>query len=199
MKAKQNALVEQCQALKAQIEAGASGGGEKVYWKEKDRNDPARKQVTVLGWPDGVTAGKRLEEVEELVKQKLTEFRPVTFSNEYKGPYTNRFLGKAAYVHLATEDEARNLVKAVKDRGVTCEVGGKQLRFVPAKTARFKQRDWALSKAEELLKASAASTRVELVRKERVVKVDDVVAFKQEKEDARGSFAGSFAHLALPA
>ena len=156
-------------------------------------------RVAVLGWPEGLEAAKRLEELEDLVKTKLADHRSLCYLNEYKGPYDNRRLGKAAYVHFVTEDEARNLVKAVKDRGVSAEVGGKKLRLVPAKTARFKQRDWALNKAEEPLKAEAGEGTVEVDRKERKVKVNGAVAFKQEKEEARGSFQESFAHLALPA
>ena len=72
------------------------------------------------------------------------------------------------------------------------------MRLVPAKTARFKQRDWALTKAEELLKAEAAGGTVAVDRQSRVVKVNSTVAFRQEKQDSRGSFVGSFLHLALP-
>ena len=201
-------VVQQVKAVKAELktellqelggQGGGGGGASGETWKEKDKKDPARKQVAVLGWPEGVSAGKRLEELEELLKNKLPDFRPVTYSNEYKGLYNNRHLGKAAYVHLASEDEARNLVKAVKDRGVTYEVEGKKLRLAPAKTAFFKQRDWAFNKAEELLKANAAGGKVEVERKERTVKVNGAEAFKQQKEDSKGSFLGSFAHLALP-
>ena len=187
--------VQQLQARVRSLETADKAG----TWKEKDRADPARKQVAVLGWPEQLEAGQRLEQLEKLVKEKLPDFRPVTYSNEYKGPYTNRRLGKAVYVHLATEDEARNLVKAAKDREVAPEVGGSKLRLVPAKTARFKQRDWALSKAEELLKESAEGRAVEVQKKERTVKVGGVVAFKQEKDDAKGNFVGSFSHLTLPA
>ena len=140
-----------------------------------------------------------LAALEALLDSDLKVFKPVTYSNEYRGPYNNRRLGKAAFVHLATEDEARNLAKAAKDKGVAPEVGGQRLRLVPAKTARFKQRDWALSKAQELLKTSASGATVEVDRKERAVKVNGAVSFKQEKEDSRGSFTGNFEHLALPA
>ena len=78
-------------------------------------------------------------------------------------------------------------------------MGGKKLRLISVKTACFKQRDWALNKAEELLKAEAGKGTVKVDRKERKVKVNGAVAFKQEKEEARGSFQESFAHLALPA
>ena len=82
---------------------------------------------------------------------------------------------------------------------MSTEVGGKKLRLISVKTACFKQRDWALNKAEELLKAEAGEGTVEVDRKERKVKVNGAVAFEQEKEEARGSFQESFAHLALPA
>ena len=73
------------------------------------------------------------------------------------------------------------------------------MRVVPAKTARNKQRDWALSKAEELLKKDKPGQKVEAERgSTRAVKVNDTVAFKQEKEDEKGSFKNGFLHLTLP-
>ena len=68
-----------------------------------------------------------------------------------------------------------------------------------AKTARNRQRDWALTKAEELLTKNQPGEKVEVKRgNERVVKVNNAVAFKQEQEDAKGSFVAAYSHLSLP-
>ena len=52
---------------------------------------------------------------------------------------------------------------------------------------------------EELLKAATPGSEVVVSRKERTVTVNSAVAFKQEKEDSKESFRGSFTHLTLPA
>ena len=197
MKAKHIALEAQYKDLKARLEEGGAAQG--TNWKEKDKNDPARKQVAVLGWPEGLAAERRLNELEAWVKERLGNHRALTYSNEYKRPYSDRKLGKAAYINFASEDEARHLVKAVKESGLELKVQERKLKVVQAKTARSKQRDWALRKAEELLKTARPQAKVEVVWKERQVTVDTKAAFTQEKEDFRGSFSGSFAHLALPA
>ena len=68
-----------------------------------------------------------------------------------------------------------------------------------AKTARNKQRDWALTKAEELLTKDQPGKKVEKGRgSDRTVKVDGEVAFKQETEDAKGSFVAAYSRLSLP-
>ena len=136
--------------------ANVKNGGGSENWKEKDRNDPARKQAVVLGWPEEVEAAQRLNTLEDWVKHNFQDFRPVTYSNEHKGPHNKRYLGKASYVHFGTEDEVKDFAKAVKTRGKKLEVQGKELRVTAAKTARNRQRDWALTKAEELLPSGAS-------------------------------------------
>ena len=112
-------------------------------------------------------------------------------------------LGKVALVHLASEDEARLLVKTVKVKGLQPELRGNKLRVDPAKTTRNKQRDWALREAAKLLKEWVSKNqpgkKVERGGgKVRKVKVDGVVAFKQKQEDTKGSFCEGVSHLALP-
>ena len=68
----------------------------------------------------------------------------------------------------------------------------------PGKSKLNAQRDWALYKAKERLEAAAPKKKVELVRNTRSVTVDSVTAFKQERDEAGGSFCGNYGHLALP-
>ena len=189
-------LTQEHEALKKKVATLEVGGG---FAKAGDKEDPARKQVAVLGWPEGCEAKKRLQDLKEWVQTNFPEVRAVAFSNEYKGPYSNRVLGKATYAHFAAEDDVRTLVKAAKDRSVELKVEGKKLKVVPAKTKKNKQRDWALRKAEEVLKTSVPTQKVEVDWKERRVTANTAEAFKQEKEDTKGSFCGNFSHLALPA
>ena len=61
-------------------------------------------------------------------------------------------------------------------------------------------RNWALFKAEELIKEDSSSRgkEVKVNITSREVKVDGVLAFNQDETDLRGSFLGSFIHLQLP-
>ena len=56
-----------------------------------------------------------------------------------------------------------------------------------ALTKTNKERNWALRKADELLKAAAPTAKVELKWDQRCVNVDAVPAFGQDKVELRGS------------
>ena len=60
------------------------------------------------------------------------------------------------------------------------------------------RRTYLLHQARELIQAAAAGKTVALDEQERVVKVDGITAFKQEKSDLGGMFFGAFVHLQLP-
>ena len=100
-----------------------------------------------------------MDQLEKWVKESFSISRPLCYSNEYKGPYTDRKLGKVAFVHFATEDEAREVAKTAKDRGTDWTADGRKLKVAPAKTEFFKQRDWALRKAEDLLKKEKSNSK----------------------------------------
>ena len=122
-----NPVRQEVQELRVRVrtlETAGSGG----TWKEKDRADPARKQVAVLGWPEEWEGHRRLNTLEEWVKTNFPNSRATGYTNEYKGDYNNRVVAKAAYVNFASEDEARNLTKGAKDRNVQLVVNGKTLR-----------------------------------------------------------------------
>ena len=68
----------------------------------------------------------------------------------------------------------------------------------PAKSAVNLSRDYALRKAEELLKADSRAQDVQLVFQERCVRVRGVPVFTQAKHDLKGSFRAPFSDLAIP-
>ena len=83
----------------------------------------------------------------------------MTYLNDYKGPYNNRKLGSVSYVEFGHQDTARNFVKAVEERGVTVQSKEKQLLVKQAQTQKQKARNWALRKAEELVKEDLKKKR----------------------------------------
>ena len=70
------------------------------------------------------------------------------------------------------------------------------INFAIWKKARIHTRDWALLTAKDLLLKEAGEGAVKV--EARTVTVNGAVAFKQEKEDSRGSFVGERSHLKLP-
>ena len=179
--------------------SGGGGGNTNSDWKEAERVDPANKQVVFLGWPEGVEAHNRLEQLEAYFKNAFPTFRPLSFCNEYKGPFTNRTLGQAAYANFSTADEVRKFLTAFKESGSELTTKGKTLRVAQARTKYRKARNWALRKALNLVKAAAGTgCTTELDWKERQVTVNKVAAFVQKPGEKTGTFENNFAHLALP-
>ena len=140
-----------------------------------------------------------VDELEAWMQEKLGKHRALAYSNEYKGPYTNRTLGKAAYANFSTADEVREFLERFNSSDLELEVRGTKLKVVQARTKLRKSRNWALKKAVELLKAAAGETaNTELKWEERSVTVDNELAFKQLPGEPKGSFQNKFSHLALP-
>ena len=133
------------------------------------------------------------------MQNSLPTARPLSFSNEYKGPYSNRTLGKAVCVNFSISDEVREFLKSFKASEQELVVKGATLRVVQARTKLRKSRNWALRKAFELLKEAAGdSATTELKWEGREVTVNGAVAFKQLPGEPKGTFQNSFAHLTLP-
>ena len=159
--------------------------------------DPASKRAAFIGWPDTVNARTRLQQMEALLDNSFPEFKPVTFVNHYKGPYNNRQLGTVSFVEFGDQDTAKDFVQAVETSGVQIQAGGKSLLVKKACTQKASSRNWALRKGEELVKAAPGGAEAKLDWKERIVKVNEEVVFKQDKDEL-GMFKGNFAHLKLP-
>ena len=121
----------------------------------------------------------------------------VAFGNDYTGPYTKRELKQTSYAEFANQDAVREFLEVAEN---VVEVEGTAVTVKKAKTKVAKERDWALYLARDKLQAEDTTKKVELHtdKGRRTVTVDGVEAFVQQKQDSRGSFEGSFAHLALP-
>ena len=81
---------------------------------------------------------------------------------------------------------------------------GGAIRADYSKTAKQFTRNWALKKAQDLIKADGKSSSGNVVinwkiygLKSRTVTANDAVAFSQEKQNPIGEFKGEFVHLVL--
>ena len=119
----------------------------------------------------------------------------VAHFNKYKGPHNNKQLTSVGFVEFVNRDSRDNFLKEAS--GDDCEAGGAKVKVKEALPHFFRQRDWALNRAADLVKTPAGTRKVSLERNSREVKVGAVVAFKQEKEDAEGTFLGEFSNLTL--
>ena len=97
------------------------------------------------------------------------------------------------------------ITEGVRSRKLVLD-GHAAVKIKPALTDIHKNRNWALSKAEELVKASPLSSEKSVTVQKgdrsgsvRGVYVNDIAAFTQADRFAKGgSFVGSFSHLKLP-
>lgn len=165
--------------------------------KLRDSLDPARRSVSFLTFPAMFSADQQLEAMKGFL-DKFPKNRPLSFFNAYKGPYGNRELNHVGQAEFASEDAAKEFLKAVGARGEVFKAGGVDIAIKPAKTKKNSARDFSLYKAKEMLEKDAPTEKVELDRAGRCVKVSGAVMFTQERDERGGRFSGRFSHLALP-
>ena len=161
--------------------------------KKNDPADPAPRRVTFRNLPD--SSAKEWLAAMRAYCAKYPEHAPLAVGNDYHGPCNQRELKKTGYAEFADRDAAREFLKAA---GGECEMLGKKVDVKAAKTKFFRQRDWALGKAKEVLEKTKGGKDATADWKSRVVKVGSTVAFEQEADEAAGHFCGKFAHLSLP-
>ena len=88
---------------------------------------------------------------------------------------------------------------------IELNVGSKKLMIKPARTELQRKRNYAMRKAEELIKASTLTAGKEVKiewkvdgSRERLVTVNGTTAFKQGEHDVKGVFLQPFADLVIP-
>ena len=120
------------------------------------------------------------------------------------GPDPNRKLSNIACVEFVSADVAQEFYKNITGSDFPCEVQGTKILIKGARTETQRERNTALKKAAELIKKSPESKdkNVEIVwkvqdSKTRQVKVNDIVAFTQLKDDRKGSFEAPYVGLTL--
>ena len=192
--------ISKIEASPLQASSG-QGAGNADYNKLLNSLDPALRRVAIIGMPDGWDAAKRIDMISKSIADQFSNFRPLDVGCFYSGPYSNRKLTKACYIEFGSQDIAQAFLKKLPTGQGNFKVQGADA--LTAKQARSKvnaQRNWSPRKAEELVKAAPGSQgkNVQILFKDRVVKVDEEVAFKQDKHELGGAFCGGFAHLTLP-
>ncbi len=191
------------------LEAHHIGSGARVRSaSERPRaTDPAFKTIVFKGIPEIMAAEARLSEIEAFVKMHFPQVRVRDVGNFYKGPFPNgRSLTRAAYVEFSNADVRREVIDKIggsKDvpAKIKCILGGVEVRVKKAMTEQAIQRNAALRRAADVIKADArfvnAKIDIEWV-KERGVTVNGSFVFSQGKSDLEGKFVAPYADLTLP-
>lgn len=164
-----------------------------------NQSDVAQKQISLIGFPDSLSASRRLEVLSSLISTHFSNIAGASFQvgNFYSGPRSNRKLTSAAYVELPNTKIAEDMLKALKD-SPHLQLDGYSLKARAALTLINKKRNWALREAEKLAKNLPEGNNAKIIWNERKVKSGDIVIFGQEKYDLTGTFYGAFSHLRLP-
>jgi hypothetical protein len=176
-------------------------GSQSAYDKLASAFDPARRRVSFLGMPQEWDASKRVEALNTFMAAQPPQFRTTDIGNLYQGPHNDRKLKAVSYVEFGSDDVAREFLKTLPQGVGNVKLdGGKTVSAKPGISKVNAARNYALRKAEEMLKADpgSAGKGVTADLKERVVKVGAHVAFAQLQKELGGTFAGGFAHLKLP-
>ena len=117
-----------------------------------------------------------------------------------KGPKNDRSLSNRGIVEFPNEAAAQRFLDHVGKNSTAKLSTGAEIKFKKDKTKINQSRDWAIHKAEELIKndPNARGKEVKVDFRLREVKVDSVLAFNQAETDLRGSFRTPYNHLKLP-
>ena len=169
---------------------------EKGKGSGKSSEDFAFKRVEFKGFKKETSPTARLEAMKQFCS-RYSGPTAAAFGNNCTGDYKNRMLRDSSFAEFADADAVREFLNTAEE---TTQVEGASVTVKKATPLFFRQRNWALYTAKDLLQNADKGSKVEIHKNgaRRTVTVNSVEAFVQEREDTRGTFAGSFAHFSLP-
>ena len=193
--------------LEASFQIGSGSSGRRAASERPRGSDPAFRTIVFKGIREDVSAVQRLNDIEAFLKVKFPNVRIRDIGNYFKGAYPNgRSLTRAAYAELSSADVCREVLDAIggfndKPIKLKCCIGGEEVTIKKAVTEQAMQRNSALRRAADVLKAdprvSGKTAKIEWI-KERGVTIDKIFAFQQSSSDLAGQFVGEFSDLRLP-
>ena len=143
------------------------------------------------GIPEDLGAAQRLQDIESFMKSKFPNVRIRDIGIFYEGAFpNNRSLTRAAYVELSTANVRRQVLEAIgggndKPVKLKCFVGGTEVSIKKAATEQAMQRNAALRRASDVLKADSRAhgkvVKIEWI-KELGITVENIYVFLAEFE-----------------
>ena len=174
----------------------SSGVGEPL----RDHNDPAYAQIAFLYFPTESSVYQRLKAMQQFISTHFPKVTPLCtnlFSDSKGEPSVHGF------VQVVDSKSAKRIVEECVAQKWKVE-GFPEVKIKRAKAAVDRNRDWALRRAEELVKQhpAASSKRVEVERgsstRERGIYADGVRVFEQIGRFSKdGVFLQAFNSLSL--
>ena len=114
--------------------------------------------------------------------------------HEYEGKPGERVMKNVSYVEFASTDAAKSFMKEAGSgqfpiQGITVK---------PAMSKINRQRNYAIQKAEEMIKERAPGKEVKADLKQRIVTLEGSTVFEQTSSELGGTFRGTMSSLRLP-
>ena len=166
-----------------------------------DKGDLGHLRVAFKGFKTE-SLDERFEVLKAFVEKHLgTNY--VCIDTRMKGEYQNRVASDESFVQFATPDARDRALTKLKDRKCTSSKGV-ELKISKSKTEWQRHRDWAIRKAEEMIKEKMRSKNMHeqvkytATKESRKLTVKNTVAFLQLRDDVAGRFQSGFADLKLP-
>ena len=191
-----NELFSQVGAFTDRINQGSLSRGEPV----KDGSDPAYNQIAFLNFPAQSSVYERLTAMKRFMETNFPKVTPVCtnlFSDKNGDPSVNGF------VQVVDSKCVKRIIDEITSKNLTFG-DFNDVKIKRAKAAVDRNRDWALYRAEELIKTHSAAVGKAVVRERgsdsrvRGVYVDGVRAFEQSSRFCKdGVFLQAFAALSL--
>ena len=138
----------------------------------------------------------------KLGKAKYKQITPTDFGHDFTGPYNNRKLSTASWIEFSNCDTAKDFLKHTEKEDF--KVDGATIKIKFARTQFQKKRNYAMRKAEELLKGHQKTGRNVVTTewkitdsKDRRILVNGALAFSQAPYDGTGTFLPPFLDLCI--
>mgnify|MGYP003341748875 CR=1 FL=1 len=157
------------------------------------QTDPNRNRVSFIGFPDALSASARTEAITKFMRD-YPSHKYNTIDHEYRGKAGERTIKKVSYVEFASQDAA----KKFSNEADATKFPIKDIMVKPALSKINRQRNYAIRKAEEIIKAKFPNKDVQFDRKDRTLSVDGAAVFKQVPNELGGTFSGIMAGSSLP-
>ena len=166
----------------------------------QDGSDPAYNQIAFLNFPSQSSVHERLTAMKRFMETNFPKVTPVCtnlFSDKNGDPSVNGF------VQVVDSKCVKRIIDEITSKNLTFG-DFKDVKIKRAKAAVDRNRDWALYRAEELIKTHSAAVGKAVVRergsstRERGIYLDGVRVFEQVGRFSKdGVFLHAFASLSL--
>ena len=177
--------------------------------RQRDKHDLAHKRLAFIGFSNATGSEARKVAMENFLREHAPSQAPRACGNftSWSSESSGRIISSASYAEFESSTAAEAALKNIKAKLPMCDkdgvaiAGSEHMKIRRAKSQQNIDRDAALRKAEELIKAAPAAAGKTVERKgyaDRSVHVNGEVAFQHQKKDVSGILFAPCADLTIP-